>query len=66
MQHKLTLPMTGDRTTFHTPRPPMDPNGARKRLIEAGVDFKTSGDAAEITSTDYETYRVATLVFEAT
>ena len=66
MQHILTLPTTGDRTTLQTPRPPKDPNGTRKRLIEAGVEFKTSGDATEHTSDDCETYLVATLVFEAT
>ena len=42
-----------------------DPVAARKRLIEAGVDFKATDDAPEIKN-DCETYCVATLVFEAT
>lgn len=42
-----------------------DPVAARKRLIEAGVDFITTEDASDYTSDDCETYCVATLVFEA-
>ena len=48
-------------TGFHK-----DSVAARKRLIEAGIDFKIAEDAPEYTSDDCETYCVVTLVFEAT
>ena len=43
-----------------------DPVAARMRLVEAGVDLKTTMDAPEYPSDDCKTYCVVTLVFEAT
>lgn len=80
MPHILTTPLTGKEinaspdasgATGYDPQPTpvpgihKDPVAARKRLVEAGVDFKTTEDAPEYTSDDCETYCVATLVFEA-